>query len=212
MKITKIERQKKNKNRSSVYLDDSFAFGIDDFDLYRLKLSEGKELDEERVRFLRETVLLTSAKNYGMKLTAARSYTTAGLIRKMREKEFDEWAIEQTVVFLQEYRLLDDEEYARRWIHDSIYLKGYGKYRIQNSLREKGISKEIAERILAEFSFEEAEETVLLPLAEKKLGGDFSYENVAKTKRYLAARGYSFDSIDSAVRKIVGRSEEEWDE
>lgn len=212
MKITKIERQKKNKNRSSVYLDDSFAFGIDDFDLYRLKLSEGMELDEERVRFLRETVLLTSAKNYGMKLTAARSYTTAGLIRKMREKEFDEWAIEQTVVFLQEYRLLDDEEYARRWIHDSIYLKGYGKYRIQNSLREKGISKELAERILAEFSFEEAEESVLLPLAEKKLGGDFSYENVAKTKRYLAARGYSFDSIDSAVRKIVGRSEEEWDE
>ncbi len=212
MKITKIERQKKNKSRSSVYLDDIFAFGIDDFDLYRLKLCEGQELDAERVAFIRETVLLTSTKNYGMKLTAARSYTTAGLVRKMREKEFDEWAIEQTVNFLQQYKLLDDEEYARRMIHDSIYLKGHGKYRICNTLREKGIAKEVAERVLEEFDFEEAEKTVLQSLAEKKLGQNFSYENIAKTKRYLAARGYSFDAIDSVVRKITGRCEEEWGE
>lgn len=212
MKITKIERQKRNQNRSSVYLDDAFAFGIDEFDLYRLKLCEGMELSEADVKEIRETVLLTSGKNYGMKLTAARSYTTAGLIRKMREKEFDEWVIDQTVAFLREYRLLDDEEYAKRFVHDEIYLKGHGKYRIQNALREKGIDKETAERVLEQFDFSEAEESVLLPLAEKKLKGDFSYENIAKTKRYLAARGYSFDSIDSAVGKIVGRSEEEWDE
>ena len=109
MKITKIEQQKRNKNRSSVYIDDAFAFGIDDFDLFRLKLCEGMELDAERLADIRETVLLTSAKNYGMRLTAARSYTKAGLVRKMREKEFDEWAIEQTTAFLEEYRLLDDE-------------------------------------------------------------------------------------------------------
>lgn len=212
MKITKIEQQKRNKNRSSVYIDDAFAFGIDDFDLFRLKLCEGMELDAERLADIRETVLLTSAKNYGMRLTAARSYTKAGLVRKMREKEFDEWAIEQTTAFLEEYRLLDDEEYARRLVHDSLFLKGHGKYRIRNALREKGIDKETAERVMAEFDFEEAEEDVLLPLAEKKLGGDFSYENIAKTKRYLAARGFGFDAVDSAVRKIAGADREEWSE
>lgn len=210
MKITKIEKQKRNKSRNSVYLDGVFAFGIDDFDLYRLKLCEGMELDAERVAFIRETVLLTSAKNYGMRLAAARSYTKAGLVRKMREKEFDEWAIEQTVSFLEEYRLLDDEEYTRRFIHDSIYIKGHGKYRIQSALYEKGIAKELTERILTEFRFDEIEEEMLLPLAKKKLGGDFSYQNMMKTKRYLAARGFGFDVIDSAVKKIADGSGEEW--
>lgn len=212
MKITKIEPQKRNKNRSSVYLDGAFAFGIDEFDLFRLKLAVGMELDSERLEEIRETVLLTSAKNYGMKLAAARSYTTAGLVRKMEEKGCDGWAIERTVAFLEEYRLLDDEEYARRFTNDCIHIRGYGKYRIQNALREKGISREVAEKILAEYNFDELEEETILPLARKKLGGDFTYPSIAKTKRYLAARGFRFDAIDSAVRKITGQDGEEWDE
>ncbi len=212
MKITKIEPQKKNKNRSSVYLDGDFAFGIDDFDVLRLKLAEGMELDEESLAKIRETVVLSSAKNYGMKLACARSYTEAALKRKMREKGYDDWAIEKTAAFLKEYRLLDDEEYARRFIHDSVYLKGYGKYRIANDLREKGISRDVAERVMAEVDFDGLEEETILPLAEKKLGGDFSDQSIMKTKRYLTARGFRYDAIDRAVRKITGASGEEWDE
>lgn len=212
MKITKIEPQKRNKNRSSVYLDGSFAFGIDDFDLFRLKLCEGMEIEAERLDFIRETVLLSAAKNYGMKLTAARSYTKAGLLRKMKEKGFDEREIDLTIAFLEEYRLIDDDEYARRFVNDCIHLKGYGKFRIQNALREKGIGRETSERILAEYDFNVLEEETILPLARKKLGGDFTIENITKTKRYLAARGFRFDAIDSAVRKIAGSDEEEWSE
>ena len=65
---------------------------------------------------------------------------------------------------------------------------------------------------MAEYNFDELEEETILPLARKKLGGDFTYPNIAKTKRYLAARGFRFDAIDSAVRKITGQDGEEWDE
>lgn len=211
MRITKIEPQKRQKNRSSVYLDDVFAFGIDDFDLLRLKLSVGLDISEERLSEIRETVLLSSAKNYGMKLCAARSYTKAGLKRKMTEKGFGEWEIGLTISFLEEYRLLDDEEYARRFVSDAVHLKGYGKFRILNDLKEKGIEKDTIEKILGEFDFGELEEETLLVLAKKKLAGDFSFENKMKTKRYLAARGFGFDAIDRAVYKVAGGGEE-WSE
>ena len=210
MVVTKIEPQKKNKNRSSVYIDDSFAFGIDNFDLLKLKIKVGSELDKERLEFIHQTVLLSAAKNYGMKLTSVRSYTKAGILRKMLEKGFDEREIKQTIIFLQEYKLLDDEEYAKRFINDFINIKGYGKFRIKNELREKGIDKETADRILSEYDFNDIEEEKILPLAQKKLGGDFSIQNIAKTKRYLASRGFGFDAIDSVIRKIAGG--EEWSE
>ena len=63
MVVTKIETQKRNKNRSSVYIDDIFAFGIDNFDLLKLKIKVGTELDSERLEFIRQTVLLSAAKN-----------------------------------------------------------------------------------------------------------------------------------------------------
>lgn len=210
MEVTKIEPQKRNKNRSSVYLDGSFAFGIDNFDLLKLKIAVGTQIDTQRLEFIRETVLLSAAKNYGMKLAAARSYTKAGLSRKMTEKGFDEREIEQTVSFLEEYKLLDDEEYARRFVNDCINIKGFGQFRIKNELKEKGIDRETADRILSEYDFNEIEEEKILPLAQKKLGGDFTIQNIAKTKRYLASRGFSFDAIDSAIRKIA--DEEEWSE
>ncbi|MBQ4516228.1 MAG: regulatory protein RecX [Clostridia bacterium] len=210
MVVTKIEPQKKDKNRSSVYIDDSFAFGIDNFDLLKLKIKVGIELDSERLEFIHQTVLLSAAKNYGMKLTSARSYTKAALLRKMFEKGFDEREINQTIAFLEEYKLLDDEEYARRFVNDCINIKGYGKFRIKNDLREKGIDKDTADKILSEYDFNEIEEEKILPLAQKKLGGDFTIQNIAKTKRYLASRGFGFDAIDSAIRKIAGG--EEWSE
>ncbi len=212
MRITKIEPQKRQKNRSSVYLDDSFAFGIDDFDLFKLKLSVGQDISEECLTGIRETVLVSSAKNYGMKLCAARSYTKAGLKRKMTEKGFGEWEIELTLSFLEEYRLLDDEEYVRRFVNDAVCLKGYGKFRIQNDLREKGIPKDVMEKVLAEFDFGRLEEEMILPLAQKKLGDDYSIRNIMKTKRYLASRGFGFEAIDRALKQIARDSEEVWDE
>ena len=43
---------------------------------------------------------------------------------------------------------------------------------------------------------------------QKKLGGDFDMKNVMRTKRYFAARGYSFDDIDSTLRKLKAESED----
>ena len=44
MKITKIEQQKKNKSRMSVFIDGEFSFGTDNFTLLSLHLKEGEEI------------------------------------------------------------------------------------------------------------------------------------------------------------------------
>ena len=54
-KITKIERQKRRKNRVSIFLDNTFFCGISENLMIKLDLFEGKEIDEEEIsRLIKE--------------------------------------------------------------------------------------------------------------------------------------------------------------
>lgn len=208
MKITKIEPQKKHKNRMSVFLDDMFAFGIDAFSLYALKLKENDEIDEIRLREIKNTVLFESAKTYAANLVSARSYTERGMKQKLMDHTGDEATANKVLAFLKEYKLIDDSDYARRFASDCLNLKKYGRRKIKYKLLEKGIPAEIAENAIEELDCNDVEAENLEKLMQKKLGGDFDMKNVMRAKRYFAARGYSFDDIDSTLRKLKAESED----
>ncbi len=208
MKITKIEEQKKNKNRMSVFIDGAFAFGIDAFSLYALKLKESDEVSEERLALITDTILFEDAKNYAAKLLTQRSYTERDMKRKIKDRTGSDEVTEKTIAFLKEYKLIDDVDFAHRYAKDCLHLKKYGKQKIKFKLLEKGISKEIAEETIESICSYDDELNTLFPLIEKKLGGNFDIKNVMKTKRYFASRGYRFDEIDTALRKLKAESEE----
>ena len=61
MIITKIELQKKNKDRASIYIDEKFAFGVHINIVYDLHLKKGMEMTDE----LREEILGLEEKKQG---------------------------------------------------------------------------------------------------------------------------------------------------
>ncbi|MBO5930079.1 MAG: RecX family transcriptional regulator [Clostridia bacterium] len=202
MKITKIEPQKKNKNRMSVFIDGVFSFGIDAFSLYSLKLAENDELDSARLAEIKNTVLLEQAKTYAAKLISARSYTERAIRKKLSDHIGDSETVEKTIGFLKEYRMIDDRDYARRFAADCMHLRKLGSRQIKYKLMEKGICASLAEQTIEELGCQEKEAETLLTLMEKKLGGDFDTKNILKARRYFAYRGYSFDDIDTAIQKL----------
>lgn len=208
MKITKIEEQKKHKNRMSVFLDGEFAFGIDAFSLYSLNLKENDEIDEQRLSEIKNTVLFEDAKNYAARLISARSYTERGIRQKLLDRTGTNAVTDKTILFLQEYKLIDDFDYARRYAADCLNIKKYGRAKIKLKLIEKGISREIAEQVIEGLDCGEQESEALEKLMQKKLGGNFEFKNVMKAKRYFISRGYSFDDIDSTLKKLKAESED----
>ena len=208
MKITKIEEQKKHKNRMSVFLDGEFAFGIDAFSLYSLNLKENDEIDEQRLSEIKNTILFEDAKNYAARLISARSYTERGIRQKLLDRTGSNAVTDKTILFLQEYKLIDDFDYARRYAADCLNIKKYGRAKIKLKLIEKGISREIAEQVIEGLDCGEQESEALEKLMQKKLGGNFEFKNVMKAKRYFISRGYSFDDIDSTLKKLKAESED----
>jgi len=207
MIITKIEKQKKNNKRSSVFLDDKFAFGIDDFDLFKLKLKVGIEISNEELENIRNTVIFTAAKEYAVQLTTRSSYTKKTIIEKLKMRDYDDFIIDKTIAFLEEYKLVDDFDYARRYINDAYKYKNYGTQKIKYELIKKGISSDIIDDVLSSIDTDIIEEENILPLAIKKLSGNFEYKNIMKTKRFLLSKGYSYEIIDFTISKIIKEGE-----
>lgn len=202
MKITKIEQQKKNKQRMSVFIDGEFSFGVDNFTLLSLHLEEGSEISEEKLAVIKNSAVFEDAKNYAAKLISSKSYTEKAMREKLVSHIGDNEVVDKTISFLKEYKLIDDYDYAIRYAHDLVHLKKLGLSSIRWKLKEKGISDSIIETVLSEFDFSDEIEENLKALAQKKLGGNYDIKNIMKVKRYLATRGYSFDDINRVFSKI----------
>ncbi len=210
MIITKIEPQKKHKNRSSVFLDGKFAFGISDFNLHRLRLKMNAEISEKQLDAIRQEIIEEDAKQYALRLLDRHAYTEAMLRHKMKEREFDENSIAYTVNFLKEYGYLNDLDYAERYIAAALKSGKSGMKKIKYDLLGKGIGREIIEEAAGKFEEEQnkSEQEALVKLMKKKLNGDYSYPSLMKAKRYGYARGFSNEAIDIALKSI--QNEEEW--
>ncbi len=195
-----------------MFIDDSFAFGMSDFDVLRLHLKVGKTLTETDVASIRQDILLADSRQYALHLLDRHSYTEAAMCRKLRERGTDEETILNVISFLKGYHYIDDEDYARRYIKAALHAGKSGLKKIQYDLVGKGIDKNIVESVIAELSEEDFDENeAIMPILQKKLKGDFSFQNKMKAKRYLLSRGFSVESIDRALRKTEEEgSGDEW--
>lgn len=141
-----------------------------------------------------------AVKERALRLLSFRAHSEYELCDKLLHDGASEEHIAQVVDFLYEYRLLDDRIYAERLASDLSRLKKYGRYRISAELSRRGIERSLRDEVLD--SLETDEEEQLLPLMERKLGGDFGQKSRDRAFRYFASRGYSFEDIKSAFAKI----------
>ena len=151
-----------------------------------------------------------AAKEKALRLLEFRSHSEYELRTKLLHAGAEAGDIDRIMEFLREYSLIDDRIYARRLASDLSNLKKFGSYRIKSELMRRGISNVICEEVISELDCDETQ--MLLPLMEKKLGGDFDRKSRDRAFRYFASRGYSFDDIKHAFDEIVSQSENECEE
>lgn len=147
------------------------------------------------------------AKEKALRLLEFRSHSKYELTEKLLRAGANRSDLPEIMEFLEEYNFVNDKDYAVHLAKDLQNLKKYGKRRIEAELKQKGIFGEDLENALLGLS--DDEETALLPLVQKKLGGNFEKKNIDKAFRYFAYRGYDFSDIKSCIEQIKSEYEEE---
>ena len=140
---------------------------------------------------------MKSAGEYAASLLIRRRYTKSELIRKMKEKRYASEEIDAVVEYLSENGSLDDADYARRYVHDAMCLKGYGKLRVRRTLAEKGVCSEAIEAALFQCPQDEKESILAYLQRHKDLNRD-------QAIRRLVGRGFQYYDIEEVWDSLYG--------
>jgi regulatory protein len=145
-----------------------------------------------------------SAKDCAVKLLAVRDRSEKEIRSKLSEKEYSEEETEEAIAFCREYGYINDERYAAHFVHDACEIKKFGKTRIKNELKRKGVAQETVEEALSEI--ENEDELLISEMKRRFSDADFSDEKVKRrVLGFFVRRGFSVRDVIHAM----GESEED---
>lgn len=202
-KITKIEIQKKRKERVSVYLDGEFAFGLNGEVALKFGLKEGDRITQEEIDQILLLEEKKAAKNRALRFLAYRARSEKEVIDKLAQIGYDEKIIAWVVSELKRLGFINDEEFARSFCNSKMIGKPVGEKLLCHQLREKGINEEIVEKVLEETYSEKDQVKIAKDLVQRK---NQQYKNLDWRKRrkrisnFLFRRGFGWEVIEEVLR------------
>lgn len=200
MKITAIKQQEKLKGRYSIFVDEKYAFSLSDTALLDSKLFVGQELNEQELKEYKE--LSADDKIYGLVLRylAIRPRSQWEIETYLQRKHSSPPLQEKLLNKLSNSGLVNDESFTRAWVDNRRLLKPVSKRRLQLELKQKHVSNEIIEQVLAED--ETDERTVLRELIVRKRK-QTKYQDTEKLMAYLARQGFHYGDIKDVLDEVT---------
>ena len=125
------------------------------------------------------------------------------------DKEYEEETIDRIIEFLSNYNFINDNEYVERYLKEK--LKTYGYKYVYNKLIQKGIDRNIIEKVY-ENSNKEEEETGAYELARNKYKSLIKNEETylkayRKLYDFLMRKGYSSNLVKSIVESVCNKED-----
>ena len=203
MKITKIEKQKKDKNRYNIFLDGEFSFGLYEDSVLKYGLRTEDELDEKKVAEMREFDEFTFGKKVAYSFLAYKQRSKKEIVKKLKLKKISSAAIDKITELLEKQKYVDDKTYAKNYLDDKLARRPVGKRLARLKLMEKGIEKETADNIIdenysGEKEYELAQE--VLKKYKKKVKCKDDADKKSKCYRHLISKGFDYEIISKLLK------------
>ncbi|MFL2542132.1 MAG: regulatory protein RecX [Candidatus Latescibacterota bacterium] len=157
---------------------------------------------------------LQKAKDAAYNYLSFRSRSIKEVRDKLLQKQFCEHIVEQVVVDLNRQKLLDDCEFARRFVEARL-SRAIGSRKLAQELRRKGVETDIVDEVLGEFADVLDSEERATELLGKQAWRYRGLERDKAKRRmlgFLARRGYDAQMAMSAVDKVWQEIQELQDE
>jgi regulatory protein len=145
----------------------------------------------------------TRAKNAAYRFLTYRPRSRSEIETKLRDKEFNDAIIEAVLADLARLGYVNDLQFARQWTQSRSRLQGFGRRRIGQELKSKGIGREIIQEVFNEVFSEDTEIETAKRVAGKKLNTMGSLDRETRRRRlagFLERKGFSFEIIRTVLR------------
>lgn len=165
----------------------------------KYNVAKGMELSEEEADRLIYENDLRRARERALYLMESRDHSYRELFDKL-EKNYSEDICFEVCNRLAEIGVINDRRYAEKLCRQLFEVKKLGRYRVKQEMRLKGLSSEIIEEAMENFSEEDEPFERLEKLVEQKYERYLTdRKGVEKVKNALARKGYSFGEIKEVL-------------
>ncbi|MBM7870001.1 regulatory protein [Clostridium pascui] len=203
--ITKIEVQKRNKNRVNVYVDEDFLFACSAEIIYNYGLKSGEKIDIDKIKIIIEEDNYIKCKNDALHSIEKAYKTEKQVVQKLLAKGYEKSTIEKAILFLKEYNFLDDSKFADMYVKEKLLSQGRNK--IKYSLMQKGLDESLIKEKLQNIDKEKEGDSL-------ERIGMAKYEQLIKREEdtrkiykklgdYLMRRGYPWDDVKSFLNRAL---------
>ncbi len=211
--ITKIARQKNNPERYNIYLNEEYAFPVDEAILIQFGLTKGKVLDEFEIQEIAYEDEIRKAFNKGLNFLSYQMRSEHEVKKKLLNLEFGEAVVLEAIQKLKSYGFINDENYSKALLDTKKATMKKGPRAIRQDMIKKGIEKNLQDEVLATYSFEE-QVKLAKQLAEKIVRAESKKTPTqikTKIQDYLLRKGYAFSIVEEVLSQVeIGQDDDNW--
>lgn len=195
--VVSVEPLSKGKRR--LHLDNGEVWVLYNVELRACSLAEGTELTQAQYEQIRQDIIGKRAKKRAMHLLEKMDRTEQELRKKLLESEYPEDLAEDAIAYVKHYHYVDDARYADCYVRLRGAAKSRGK--LLAELQNKGVDRDLANRVLAEYEDERDEPQMIRELMRKR-NYDPQTASLQEQRRmygYLMRRGFQSTDICKAI-------------
>ena len=123
--------------------------------------------------------------------------------QKMRDFLLVPEAKEEILLYLMRENYLNEERFTRSYIRGKFYIKSWGRIKIRNHLKFKGVPEKLINKSFDEIDEDDYEKTL------RKLWHDYyskqknlqEYQKKSKTIKYLLGKGFEYEFVQEVLKK-----------
>ena len=206
MQITEIKPSQHKKGRFLVKLEDGNILRVTEEELLRFSLRAGLELDGQMLEALHASARKSAVRAEAANIIGGRPLSKRELTRRLVRKGADAEDAGAAADWLEDIGAVNDREYAALLVRHYAG-KGYGRARIREEMRRRGVDRELWDEALEELP----DQTETLDrLIQKKCRGVLSdRREVRRVSESLMRRGFSWSEVKAALRRYTELQEDE---
>ena len=204
-KISRIEEQKKKKNRVNIYIDGKFSIGLYIETVVKFRLYEGKEITPSQLIEMEFHENLINAKENARNYLSYRLRSQKELQDYLRLKKYNQEVIDIITNDFEDVGLLNDCVFAEMWVKDRSKRNPKGNFIIRQELKNKGISDLDIEKALKETDERRNAHKAATKAYKKYISNDNIKEKILT---YLTRRGFPYYLSREVTEEIIENSHE----
>jgi regulatory protein len=199
MYINRIEQI--DKKRYKIYIDYEYAFLLYCSDIRKYHIEEGMSMEPSLYEEIYKDTILRRAKQKALLLLQSMDRTQKELENKLTQLEYPRNIISQAIEYVISYGYIDDERYARNYVHYRKDTKS--RKQLEFDLTRKGIAKEYIALAFEEDNSDDS--TAIEKAIRKKIGllenlEELPIDRKKKLAAFLYRKGFTSDIINRYIQ------------